>query len=456
MPEDAPTSVPRSSASDARSSDAPHVPADGFDAIDDAVAALRRGELVIVVDDPARENEGDFIAAAEHVTPALVNFMVTRGRGLVCVSIPPERAEALDLELMVDTNSALYATPFTVSVDLKEGTTTGISASDRAKTIRALANPDATPYDFARPGHVFPLRARTGGVLRRAGHTEAAVDLARLAGCAPVGTLVEIMNDDGTMARVPELKALAKELAMPIITIEDLIAYRMRHERLVDRAAEIDLATAFGTFRLVAFEEKLTGDAHLALVKGTWDEDEPVLVRVHSQNVTGDVFAALRDDSRDQLTRALTQIDEAGQGVFLYMRQEGRGIGLVNKLRAYKLQDEEGMDTVEANRALGFRMDPRDYGIGCQILRDLGVRKLRLMTNNPKKRVGISGGYGLEVVERVPIEVPPNAQNAHYLRTKRDRMGHLLRTLDDAAAETLAVGDGGVTSSSSSEEPAAS
>jgi 3,4-dihydroxy 2-butanone 4-phosphate synthase/GTP cyclohydrolase II len=460
MPEDAPTQGPAPSSSPAPS-DAPR-PTDGFDAIEDAVAALARGELVIVVDDPDRENEGDFIGAAELVTPELVNFMASRGRGLICVSITPERAEALDLELMVDTNSALYATPFTISVDLKEGTTTGISAADRAKTIRALADPGATPYDFARPGHVFPLRARSGGVLRRAGHTEAAVDLARLAGCAPVGTLVEIMNEDGTMARVPELRALATELGMPIITIEDLIAYRMRHERLVDRAAEIDLATAYGDFRLVAYEEKLTGDAHLALVKGTWDEDEPVLVRVHSQNVTGDVFAALRDDSRDQLTQALTQIDEAGQGVFLYMRQEGRGIGLVNKLRAYKLQDEEGMDTVEANRALGFRMDPRDYGIGCQILRDLGVRKLRLMTNNPKKRVGISGGYGLEVVERVPVEVPPNAVNAHYLRTKRDRMGHLLEALDESALRgdalrDAAAGDGGVGSSeevSSSEETA--
>ncbi len=430
-------------------------PADGFDRIEDAVAALARGELVIVVDDPNRENEGDFIAAAEHVTPETINFMATRGRGLICVSLTPERADALDLDLMVDTNSALYSTPFTVSVDLKEGTTTGISAADRAKTIRALADPATSPYDLGRPGHVFPLRARSGGVLRRAGHTEAAVDLARMAGCAPVGTLVEIMNDDGTMARVPDLLPLAEELGMPIVTIEDLIAYRMRHERLIDRAVAVDLATAYGAFRLVAYEEKLTGDAHLALVKGTWDAGEPVLVRVHSQSVTGDVFAALRDDSHEQLARALTQIERAGQGVFLYMRQEGRGIGLINKLKAYKLQDEEGLDTVEANRALGFRMDPRDYGIGCQILRDLGVRKLRLMTNNPTKRVGLSGGYGLEIVERVPLEVTPNAVNARYLRTKRDRMGHLLPSLDDGAPDAPAGDGNGRAPSARTDEPSA-
>lgn len=409
----------------------------GFDSIDDAIAEIEQGNLVIVVDDEDRENEGDFIGAAETITAEQVNFMTKRGRGLICTPLPPERADALDLDLMVDSNSALYSTPFTVSVDYKEGTTTGISAPDRATTIRALAGPEASPFDFARPGHVFPLRARAGGVLRRAGHTEAAVDLARMAGCEPVGVLVEIMSDDGSMARVPELKALAEELDLCIITIQDLIAYRMRHERLVSREVTVDLPTAFGTFRLVAYKEQLTGEVHLALTKGTWQADEPVLVRVHSQSVTGDVFASKRDDSGDQLAKALLQIEDEGRGVFLYMMQEGRGIGLLNKLRAYKLQDEKDLDTVEANRALGFDMDPRDYGIGCQILRDLGVRKLRLMTNNPKKRVGLAG-YGLEIVERVPIEIPPNEFSARYLKTKRDRMGHLiLENLDASDREKL-------------------
>ena len=408
-----------------------------FDAIEDAVADIRAGRLVIVVDDEDRENEGDFIGAAEKITPERINFMTKEGRGLICASITPERAEALDLDLMVESNSALYNTPFTVSVDYTPGTTTGISAADRAKTIRALADPQASAFDFARPGHIFPLRARAGGVLRRAGHTEAAVDLARLAGLEPAGVLVEIMSDDGSMARVPELKALAERLNCRIITIKDLIAYRMRHERLIDRAVEVDLPTAYGDFQLVGYKEQLTGDVHLALVKGTWHEDEPVLVRVHSQSVTGDVFAAMRDDSGDQLAQALHQIEQNGQGVFLYMMQEGRGIGLLNKLRAYQLQDEKGMDTVEANRALGFDMDPRDYGIGCQILRDLGVRNLRLMTNNPQKRVGLSG-YGLEIVERVPLEAPLNEVNADYLKAKRDRMGHLiLDDIDDADWDAL-------------------
>ena len=397
-----------------------------FDRIEDAIADVRQGRLVIVVDDEDRENEGDFIGAAEQVTPELVNFMATRGRGLICVPLTRERAVELDLDMMVaaHANSSHFETPFTISVDLNKGTTTGISASDRAKTIRALADPQTRPIDLARPGHVFPLRAQQGGVLRRAGHTEAAVDLARLAGAAPVGVLVEILNDDGTMARVPQLREIARQFDLRLITIKDLIAYRMRTEQLIRRAADVTMPTRYGDFRLVAYEERLTGEIHLALTKGEWTEDEPVLVRVHSQCVTGDIFGSKRCDCGEQLATALLRVEQEGRGTVLYMKQEGRGIGLLNKLRAYKLQ-EEGMDTVEANEALGFKMDHRDYGIGCQILRDLGVRKLRLMTNNPTKRVGLAG-YGLEIVERVPIEITPNEVNARYLRTKRDRMGHLL------------------------------
>ena len=397
-----------------------------FDTIEAAIADVRQGRLVIVVDDEDRENEGDFVGAAETVTPELVNFMATRGRGLICVPITRERAVELDLDMMVaaHANSSHFETPFTISVDLNRGTTTGISASDRAKTIRALADSATRPVDLARPGHVFPLRAQQGGVLRRAGHTEAAVDLARLAGAAPVGVLVEILNDDGTMARVPQLRAIAQQFDLRLVTIKDLIAYRMRTEQLIRRAADVAMPTRYGDFRLVAYEERLTGEMHLALTKGEWTEEEPVLVRVHSQCVTGDIFGSKRCDCGDQLATALLRIEQEGKGVVLYMKQEGRGIGLLNKLRAYKLQ-EEGMDTVEANEALGFKMDHRDYGIGCQILRDLGVRQLRLMTNNPTKRVGLAG-YGLEIAERVPIEIAPNEVNARYLRTKRDRMGHLL------------------------------
>ncbi len=408
-------------------------PTDGFDRIEDALADIRAGRLIIVVDDEDRENEGDFVGAAARVTPEQVNFMAKEGRGLICVPLTRERTVALELDMMVTSNTALYDTPFTVSVDYNFGTTTGISAADRARTIRALADPEAHPHHFGRPGHVFPLRAREGGVLRRAGHTEAAVDLARMAGLFPAGVLVEIMNDDGTMARVPELKAIARKFDMRIITIKDLIAYRMRHEKLIRRVVDVAMPTRFGDFRLVAFEERLTGDVHLALTKGVWDEDAPVLVRVHSQCVTGDIFGSMRCDCGDQLARALRQVEAEGRGVVLYMKQEGRGIGLLNKLRAYRLQ-EEGLDTVEANEALGFRMDHRDYGIGCQILRNLGVRKLRLMTNNPTKRIGLAG-YGLEIVERVPIEIPPNAVNERYLRTKRDRMGHLI--LDNAHDEDV-------------------
>ncbi len=395
-----------------------------FDSIEDALDDLRAGRLVIVVDDEDRENEGDFVGVAETVTPELVNFMTKHGRGLMCVPLTRERAAALDLGMMETANTALFDTPFTVSVDYNRGTTTGISAADRARTIRALADPSATATEFARPGHIFPLRAQTGGVLRRAGHTEAVVDLARLAGCAPVGVLIEIMNDDGTMARVPDLRRIADAFGMRLITIKDLIAYRMRTEALVRPVAEVELPTKFGRFQLHAFEEVLTGGVHLALTKGAWTEDEPVLTRVHSQCVTGDIFGSNRCDCGDQLATALRRVEQEGQGIVLYMKQEGRGIGLVNKLRAYKLQ-EEGLDTVEANEALGFQPDHRDYGTGCQILRALGVRKLRLMTNNPTKRIGLAG-YGLEIAERVPIEIAPNDDNAAYLRTKRDRMGHLI------------------------------
>jgi 3,4-dihydroxy 2-butanone 4-phosphate synthase/GTP cyclohydrolase II len=396
----------------------------GFDPIEGAVDEIKKGRLVIVVDDEDRENEGDFIGAAQTITPELVNFMASQGRGLICVPITRERTVELDLDMMASSNTSLHETSFTVSVDYRIGTSTGISAADRARTIAALANPGSRPGDFARPGHVFPLRAYEGGVLRRAGHTEAAVDLARLAGLHPAGVLVEILNPDGSMARVPELQTIARQFDMRIVTIKDLIEYRMRHEKLVRELVSVNMPTRFGDFRLTAFEERLTGDIHLALHKGTWTEEEPVLVRVHSQCVTGDIFGSMRCDCGDQLALALQQIERDGRGVLLYMKQEGRGIGLINKLRAYKLQ-EEGLDTVEANEALGFKMDHRDYGIGCQILRSLGIRKLRLMTNNPTKRVGLAG-YGLEIVERVPVEVPPNAVNERYLRTKRDRMGHLI------------------------------
>ncbi|MFT4603925.1 MAG: 3,4-dihydroxy 2-butanone 4-phosphate synthase/GTP cyclohydrolase II [Rhodothermales bacterium] len=401
-----------------------------FDSIGDALEEIRNGRLVIVVDDEDRENEGDFVGAAELVTPESVNFMATHGRGLICVPVTRERSVALGLDMMVDANSALYDTPFTVSVDYAKGTTTGISAQDRAKTIRGLADPSAKASDFGRPGHVFPLRAQSGGVLRRAGHTEAAVDLARLAGLQPAGVLVEIMNDDGSMARVPDLLPVAERFGMKIITIQDLIAYRMQHEVLIKRLVEVEMPTRFGDFRLVAYEERLSGDNHLALVRGEWDENTPVLVRVHSQCVTGDIFGSKRCDCGEQLASALRQVAREGSGVVLYMKQEGRGIGLINKLRAYKLQ-EDGMDTVEANEALGFEMDHRDYGIGCQILRDLGVRKMQLMTNNPQKRIGLSG-YGLEITDLVSIEIPPNEVNARYLETKRDRMGHLILGEDSA------------------------
>jgi 3,4-dihydroxy 2-butanone 4-phosphate synthase/GTP cyclohydrolase II len=392
-----------------------------FDPIEAAIAAVREGNLVIVVDDEDRENEGDFIGAAEAMTPDLVNFMTKRGRGLLCTAITPDRAEALDLGPMVDSNSAVYNTPFTVSVDYKDGTSTGISAADRARTIQALADPEASPYDFARPGHVFPLRARSGGVLRRAGHTEAAVDLARLAGFEPVGALVEIMDEDGTMARVPQLRVLADELDMPLITIQDLIAYRMQNERLVSREAELRLDPAFGTFRVVVYQERLTGDVHLALLKGTWDETEPVLVRVHSQNVLGDVLAARREEYSEQLAEALLRIEHEGQGAVLYMMQSNHGQTLLSKLREMERQQSQA-EAEPADASLD--MDHRDYGIGCQILRDLGIRRLRLLTNNPRKRIGLAG-YGLELTEQTPIELPEEARE-QIDRLAADRLTPLL------------------------------
>ena len=418
---------------DARPSDASPT---AFDRVEDAIADVRAGKLVVVVDDEDRENEGDFIGAADAVTPELANFMALHGRGLMCVAITRERAAELRLPMMETVNTSLHDTPFTVSVDYRHGTTTGISAADRAATVQALASPTASPTDFARPGHIFPLRAQAGGVLRRAGHTEAAVDLARLAGRAPAGALIEIMNPDGSMARVPDLRRIADAHGLRLVTIKDLIAYRMRTERLVERVVEVDMPTAYGDFRLAAYEETLTGDVHLALTKGgPFAPDEPVLARVHSQCVTGDIFGSARCDCGDQLAAAMAQIEREGRGVVLYMKQEGRGIGLLNKLKAYKLQ-EEGFDTVDANEALGFKPDLRDYGIGCQILADLGARRLRLMTNNPTKRVGLAG-YGIEIVEAVPIEAVPGEHNAAYLRTKRDRMGHTL-----SLPPTLGTGDG--------------
>ncbi|MFP4228296.1 MAG: 3,4-dihydroxy-2-butanone-4-phosphate synthase [Salinivenus sp.] len=402
-----------------------------FDTIPEAIATVREGGLVIVVDDEDRENEGDFIGAAEAMTPELVNFMTKQGRGLLCTAITPERAEALDLDLMVESNSAAYDTPFTISVDYKQGTTTGISAADRAKTIRALADPDVTPYDFARPGHVFPLRARSGGVLRRAGHTEAAVDLARLAGYAPAGALVEIMNEDGTMARVPQLTERAAELGVPLVTIQDLIAYRMQNERLVSREAQIQLDTAFGTFRVAAYQEQLTGDVHLALLKGDWDETEPVLVRVHSQNVLGDVLAARREEYSEQLAKSLLRIEHKGQGAVLYMMQSNHGEGLLSKLQDLeRSQTRDDLDPADVS----LDMDHRDYGIGCQILRDLGIRKLRLLTNNPRKRIGLAG-YGLDLVEQTPITLPSNVAE-HYLANPGGKLTSLLADLANGTAES--------------------
>ncbi|MEZ5013840.1 MAG: bifunctional 3,4-dihydroxy-2-butanone-4-phosphate synthase/GTP cyclohydrolase II [Chitinophagales bacterium] len=391
--------------------------------IDEAIAAIRNGELVIVVDDENRENEGDFITAARNVTPEIINFMATHGRGLICAPLVEERCDELGLNLMVNDNTALHATQFTVSVDLiGNGCTTGISANDRALTIKALINPDIKAADLARPGHIFPLRAKNGGVLRRTGHTEATIDLARLAGFEPAGVLVEIMNADGTMARLPDLIEVAKKFNLKIISIKDLIEFRLQRETLIKKETVVDLPTKYGHFKLHAYTQINTGEVHMALVRGTWTDEDPVLVRVHSSCATGDILGSLRCDCGDQLHHAMQMIDRNGTGVLLYMQQEGRGIGLLNKLKAYKLQ-EEGLDTVEANLELGFPMDQRDYGVGAQILRDLGIRKINLITNNPKKRVALKG-YGLEIVGNVEIEIHPNLHNEGYLKTKRDKMGH--------------------------------
>ncbi|MEX1238731.1 MAG: bifunctional 3,4-dihydroxy-2-butanone-4-phosphate synthase/GTP cyclohydrolase II [Cyclobacteriaceae bacterium] len=396
-----------------------------LDTIEQAIEEVKNGKVIIVVDDEDRENEGDFICAAECITPEIVNFMATHARGLICAPLIEDRCEELGLDLMVGINTAVFETPFTVSVDLiGHGCTTGISAHDRFKTIRALVDPDIKPNELGKPGHIFPLRAKRGGVLRRAGHTEAAIDFARLAGFKPAGVLVEIMNEDGSMARLPDLVKVATRFDLKLVSIKDLIEYRIKKESLISRQVEVDMPTEHGDFKLVAFEQTNSQEVHLALVKGTWHKDEPVLVRVHSSCVTGDIFGSCRCDCGPQLHHAMEMVDRAGKGIVLYMKQEGRGIGLLNKLRAYKLQ-EEGWDTVEANLQLGFDMDERDYGVGAQILRDLGITKIKLITNNPKKRVGLMG-YGLEIVENVPIEMVPNAHNEKYLMTKRDKLGHTI------------------------------
>lgn len=394
-----------------------------LDSIESAIGDIKQGKLVIVVDDEDRENEGDFITAANNVTPEIINFMSMHGRGLICAPLVEERCNELRLEPMVVNNTSLHETAFTVSIDLLgNGCTTGISAQDRAKTIQALVNPDTKPEHLGRPGHIFPLKAKKGGVLRRSGHTEATIDMARLAGFAPAGVLVEIMNEDGSMARLPQLIEIAKKFNLKLISIKDLIEYRLREETLIKEEVRVQLPTKYGSFELVAFEQLNTGEIHMALKKGDWKKDEPVLVRVHSSCMTGDILGSLRCDCGDQLHQAMKMIEAEGKGLLLYMNQEGRGIGLLNKLKAYKLQ-EQGRDTVEANLELGFDMDERDYGVGAQILRHMGIRKMKLLSNNPRKRAGLLG-YGLEVVEKVPIEIKSNPHNEKYLATKRDKLGH--------------------------------
>lgn len=396
-----------------------------LDTIESAIEAVRNGKIVIVVDDEDRENEGDFITAARNATPEIINFMATHGRGLICAPLVEDRCVELQLDLMVNSNSSHYETPFTVSVDLiGHGCTTGISASDRSKTVQALIDKNTRPDELGKPGHIFPLKAKKEGVLRRTGHTEAAIDLARLAGFEPAGLLVEILKEDGECARLNDLFPIAKKFNMPIISIKDLVEYRLQHDRLVERQVEVKMPTKYGDFKLIAYKQLSSNEEHFALVKGEWEKDEPVMVRVHSSCITGDILGSLRCDCGDQLHNAMKMVEKEGKGVILYMMQEGRGIGFMNKLKAYKLQ-EEGMDTVDANLALGFKADQRDFGIGAQILRDLNVTKMKLITNNPKKRAALKG-YGLEIVENVPIQTVPNEYNQKYLDTKRDKMGHEL------------------------------
>ncbi len=396
--------------------------------IEEAIADFREGKFLIVVDDEDRENEGDFIVAAEMITPEKVNFMMTYGRGVLCVPVTEERCEELELEMQAASNTSIYETPFTITVDkLGGGCTTGVSMYDRAETIKALANPDTKPSDLGRPGHVCPLRARSRGVLRRSGHTEAAVDLARLAGLYPAGALIEIINEDGTMARLPELIEVSKRFDIKIISIQDLIAYRLEQESLVEKGVEVDLPTEWGHFRLIPFRQLSNGLEHMALIKGEWAADEAVLVRMHSSCMTGDILGSKRCDCGEQLHKAMEAVEKEGKGAIVYMNQEGRGIGLMNKMKAYKLQ-EEGMDTVDANLHLGFKADERDYGVGASILREIGVRNIRLMTNNPVKRIGLEG-YGLKIVENVPIEVTLNPYNQFYMQTKKERMGHTLHNI---------------------------
>ena len=399
-----------------------------LDRIEDAIEDFRKGEFVIVVDDEDRENEGDLIIAAEKITPEKVNFMLKHARGVLCAPIPISRCKELELDVQVANNTSMLGTPFTVTVDLLEGCTTGVSAHDRAATIRALADPAAKASDFGRPGHINPLYAQDKGVLRRTGHTEAAVDLARLAGLYPAGALMEIMSEDGTMARLPELRRFADEHNLKLISINDLIAYRLKEESIVEKGEMVDMPTEHGHFKLIPFRQKSNGLEHVALVKGEWNDDEAVLVRVHSSCATGDIFGSYRCDCGPQLHKAMELIEKEGKGVVVYLNQEGRGIGLMNKMKAYKLQ-EDGMDTVEANLCLGFNADDRDYGVGAIILHELGVKKMRLLTNNPQKRIGLTG-YGLTVVENVPIEIEPNKYNRFYLHTKKDRMGHELHNVD--------------------------
>lgn len=399
-----------------------------LDKIEDAIEEFKKGNFVIVVDDEDRENEGDLIIAAEKITPEKVNFMLKHARGVLCAPITLSRCKELDLDVQVSNNTSVLGTPFTVTIDKLEGCSTGVSAHDRAETIKALADPNAKPSDFGRPGHINPLYAQDKGVLRRTGHTEATIDLARLAGLYPAGALMEIMSDDGTMARLPELRKMADEYSLKLISINDLVAYRLKMESIVEKGEEVDMPTEFGHFKLIPFRQASTGLEHVALVKGTWEEDEPILVRVHSSCATGDIFGSYRCDCGPQLHEAMRLIEKEGKGVIIYLNQEGRGIGLMNKMKAYKLQ-ENGMDTVEANLCLGFKADERDYGVGASILHDLGVKKMRLLTNNPLKRIGLIG-YGLTVVENVPIEIEPNEYNKFYLHTKKDRMGHDLHNVE--------------------------